>query len=162
MIYLGVKELILGCSHFRGKKLTISEIAERTGIARKTISYLVNHPTDNISVHHLATLAEFFFKEYINFPNRELDQTQPKRHKKIMEEVISTLFQVYPDDPTYRDVVPDFVKATMTPEAITANLMWGFYEAKFQPQYSSERVVGLIDRVEEILKRPKHKERESK
>ena len=149
MIYLGVRELVDSIGVLRDKKLTLTELAEKTGIARKTLSYLVNHPNDPISVQHLGTLAEFFFKEQLAAMKVKFKPDSTHSDQEIMQKILTTLFQVYPDASEFQDVVPDAIKESLKPERITAAMMWYLYEQKHHPEY----VVNKRKQREELLEK---------
>jgi putative transcriptional regulator len=60
MIHLQIKELIAAKSAQWGRRVTISEVAEATGISRMTLNRMMRHQGYNTVTDHLDKLCSYF------------------------------------------------------------------------------------------------------
>ncbi len=60
MLRFRLKELIAEKEFQEGRRVTVGEIAEQTGIARNTLSRILNQPGWNARTEHLDKLCAYF------------------------------------------------------------------------------------------------------
>lgn len=60
MIHLQIKELIAAKTAQWGRRVTISEVAEATGISRMTLNRMMRHQGYNTITDHLDKLCSYF------------------------------------------------------------------------------------------------------
>lgn len=60
MLRFKLKELIAEKEFQEGRRVTVGEIAESTGIARNTLSRILNQPGWNVRSEHLNKLCAYF------------------------------------------------------------------------------------------------------
>ena len=60
MIYIQIKEVMRAKMVAWGRKITLSELAEATGISRMTLSRMINNQGYSTVTSHLDKLCEFF------------------------------------------------------------------------------------------------------
>jgi putative transcriptional regulator len=60
MIHLQIKELIAAKTAQWGRRVTISEVAEATGISRMTLNRMMRHQGYNTITDHLDKLCTYF------------------------------------------------------------------------------------------------------
>ena len=60
MLRFKLKELIAEKEFQEGRRVTVGEIAESTGIARNTLSRILNQPGWNVRSEHLDKLCAYF------------------------------------------------------------------------------------------------------
>lgn len=77
MIYLQITELIQAKKEQWGRKITLSEIADATGISRMTLFRMTKNQAHNTVTDHLDKLCAFFeceLHELVKFvPNSQLN-----------------------------------------------------------------------------------------
>jgi DNA-binding Xre family transcriptional regulator len=124
MIYIDFEGLLEVLSVKSERKATISEVAKETGITRKALSWLKNHPTDSIGSEHLGTLCEYFYHKLHPYllPNRN--------PAVLMHWIVSSLIEVYPDHPDYKcefEMYEGFVSTPTPHSLISPRWLWGIY-----------------------------------
>ncbi len=60
MIHLQIKELIAAKTAQWGRKVTINEVAEATGISRMTLNRIMRNEGHNTLTNHIDQLCSFF------------------------------------------------------------------------------------------------------
>lgn len=60
MIYIQIKEVMQAKRLAWGRKITLNELADATGISRMTLSRMVNNEGYNTVISHLDKLCQFF------------------------------------------------------------------------------------------------------
>ncbi len=60
MLRFKLKELIAEKEFQEGRRVTVAEISESTGIARNTLSRILNQPGWNVRSEHLDKLCAYF------------------------------------------------------------------------------------------------------
>ena len=78
----------------RGSKVSLGEVAEKTGVHRNILSRIINNPRANTSSEHVGKLVEFFFYEYLELG---LDQGFHRSHRELMSFLVASLIQVFPE-----------------------------------------------------------------
>ena len=82
MLRLKIKERIAEMEFRMGRRLTLGEVANATGIARMTLSKMVNHRGHNTQTDNLDRLCRYFdcriedLVEYV--PDEEVEAGEPK------------------------------------------------------------------------------------
>ena len=82
-----------------GRKVTVVQLAENTGISRKVLHRITLRPSENVSTTHIDKLLEFFFVELSKVPNRT------KSDRQLMESLITELVEVFPERGVFAGVV---------------------------------------------------------
>ena len=124
MIYIDFEGL-LNIYESRSKgKLTVSEIAKDTGITRKALSSLKNHPNSSISSEHLGTLTEYFFHKFVPL-------IKPgSSHALLMNWVTTTLIQIYPEHADYKvsdAILQGFSSGSVSQSQFPPSMLWSWY-----------------------------------
>jgi hypothetical protein len=84
----------------RKSRVTLTEIAEATGIHRKIVSRVHNRPGASVKGETIDRLVQFFFEEFVRYARGDLSP------REIMARVVGNLLMVYPDDDAFlRDVL---------------------------------------------------------
>jgi putative transcriptional regulator len=78
MIYIQIKELIKAKKEQWGRKITMAEVAEATGISRMTLFRMVNNQGYNTVTDHLDKLCAFFECEIQDLVRYEPNQLVAK------------------------------------------------------------------------------------
>ena len=60
MIYIQIKEVMKAKKLAWGRKITLSELANSTGISRMTLSRMINNQGYSTVTHHLDKLCAYF------------------------------------------------------------------------------------------------------
>lgn len=60
MIVIQIKELLKAKTKAWGRKITLSELADATGISRMTLSRMMHHEGYSTVTNHLDKLCQFF------------------------------------------------------------------------------------------------------
>jgi putative transcriptional regulator len=60
MIYIQIKEVMKAKMQAWGRKITLNELAEETGISRMTLSRMINNEGHSTVTSHLDKLCSFF------------------------------------------------------------------------------------------------------
>lgn len=82
MIYIQIKELIQAKKAEWGRKITLNEVADSTGISRMTLFRMINNQGYNTVTDHLDKLCAFFECEI-----HELVKYVPGNHKSLQRVV---------------------------------------------------------------------------
>lgn len=132
MIFIDIDGLLNVYEARSGKKFTISDLAKETGITRKALSWLKNHPTSSISSEHLGTIAQCFFFRLLPFTKEGCNPAI------LMDWILRILIQVYPDHPAYRtkEMMSEEVTGIPAPIAfLMPNMLWNSHTLE---KYGSE------------------------
>lgn len=60
MIVIQIKEMLKAKANAWGRKITLSELADATGISRMTLSRMIHHKGYSTVTSHLDKLCQFF------------------------------------------------------------------------------------------------------
>jgi hypothetical protein len=120
MLIIRLREVMELLQQERKSIVTVTEIAEATGIHRKILSRLHNRPGASIKGDTIDRLAQFFFAEFVRYGRSSASP------QKIMEWVVQSLVMVYPDDEL-------FLKAVLS-------------ELKLPPQKAVGKLAGQLRR----------------
>lgn len=109
MIRVSLGKMLHRVNHLRKQKgqerITLQVIHEATGIHRKILSRLMNHPSENTSSEHLDKLAQFFFHEMVAQGLDEGDSGE------LMKRVTTELIEIFPDDLSYWKGLEDIAES---------------------------------------------------
>lgn len=99
------------------RKITYKELSERSGLDKNALSRIVNHPEIIPSAAVIDKLAQFFF--------HELKSRDPAKHRDCMKNIITMMVNVYPDEQSFWDQIPDPLKNN---SSISIDTFWEIYE----------------------------------
>lgn len=60
MIYIQIKEVMIAKKQAWGRKITLNELSEATGISRMTLSRMINNQGHSTVTSHIDRLCAFF------------------------------------------------------------------------------------------------------
>lgn len=60
MIYIQIKEVMKAKAQAWGRKITLNELADATGISRMTLSRMINNQGHSTVTNHIDRLCTFF------------------------------------------------------------------------------------------------------
>lgn len=78
MIYIEIKEMMKAKAVAWGRKITLNELANATGISRMTLSRMINNKGYSTVTSHLDKLCQFFECEL-----HELIKYEPEHHNYL-------------------------------------------------------------------------------
>lgn len=134
MLKVALKEMMAKLDQERRQtgtaRLTVQEIHQVTGIHRKILSRLLNHPEENTSSEHVDKLTQFFFNEF-----RQLDPELDSQ--ELMRKVTADLIQVYPDEEHVWAAV-GVNDATAERFSIPPSAFWKLYQMQSDPIQASK------------------------
>ncbi len=115
------------------RKITLKEVAEKSGCDKNALSRLINHPEVMPSSGVIDKLVQYFF-----FARKELDEiaagpgNKPTSlESRRMQRVIGDFVNVYPDSPEYWNVIPEGMKED---PAINLDNIWAIYDRITNPE----------------------------
>ena len=124
MIRVDLEKMLEGLGEKLKRKVTLSEVAERSGVHRSILSRLINKPLENTSTEHIDRLAQYFFHAYKEAePNFEdVDD------KALMQLVLGHLVQVFPEKGPYQAVIQKLSESGDV-KNLPIYRLWEFYSA---------------------------------
>ena len=102
MIRINFKTLLARVEKTQNRFITLKEVSEKSGCDKNALSRIVNHPDIIPSASVIDKLAQFFFNQ--------LKTDDPTTHRECMNDVLSVLVEVYPDDQDYWKDIPQSLK----------------------------------------------------
>lgn len=81
------------------RKITLEEIHKATGIHRKILSRLKNHPADNTYTEHIEKILVFFYYRFKEIPYQSL------KGRDLMRSLVSDLIDVVPEQGTFPEAM---------------------------------------------------------
>lgn len=88
----------------QGRKVTLKEIAEKSGCDKNALSRLVNQPQIIPSATVIDKLAQYFFFELTR------DEANPHLDRNRMRSVIKDFVSVFPDDEKFWESIPASIR----------------------------------------------------
>jgi putative transcriptional regulator len=82
MIHLQIKELIAAKTAQWGRKVTINEVAEATGISRMTLNRMMRNEGYNTVTNHIDQLCSYFqcdLSELVRYTPSLINSSNPQR-----------------------------------------------------------------------------------
>ena len=138
MLWVSLEQLIDHLKYEAGLSLTLTELSEKTGVSRKTLSKMMNNPTATFSTEQIGMIISYAFDvmwEHYKKTNED-ESRRPQRlrtPRDVMREVLSSLIAFYPSKPEYFKEVTEVLGISPSPtiEELSRHrpsLMWGLYE----------------------------------
>lgn len=118
MISFKLRKLLGDLEKKTGRRITLKEVAERSGCDKNALSRIVNHPEVAPSATVIDKLVQYFFREFKLFD-------QKKREDDLMKEIIQDFVSVIPDDFDYHELIPEQMKGDL--EHLSLETIWGVY-----------------------------------
>lgn len=98
------------------RRITLKEIAERSGCDKNALSRLRSSPHIIPSANVIDKLVQFFFNE--------LKGDDASKHQKIMKSIIQNFVCVFPDDQRYWNPIP---KGIQENPSVSLDDLWEIY-----------------------------------
>jgi hypothetical protein len=124
MIRIDLEKMLEGLGGKLKRKVTLSEVAEQSGVHRSILSRLINKPLENTSTEHIDKLAQYFFHAYKEADANFEDVDDPG----LMQLVLGHLIQVFPEKGSYKTVI-DKLSETGDVTNLPIYRLWEFYSA---------------------------------
>lgn len=100
MIRFNLRKLLGDLEEKHGRRVTLKEVSEKSGVDKNALSRLVNHPDVVPSASVIDKLVQYFFFELAR------DVEKPHLDRNRMRSVIKDLVWVYPDDEAFWAGIP--------------------------------------------------------
>jgi transcriptional regulator with XRE-family HTH domain len=146
MIYVDLQRILFEIAKRTGRKLTLSEVSERSGVHRNIISQINNNPTDRIASDYLAKLAEFFFHVLRHSP-----QKPEKSDKELMNWVFSNLVSMYPDHPVYQEKLSSIEGTGGARIVLPPENLWKIFENESKDTPADELLLDDFKEFSEVI-----------
>jgi transcriptional regulator with XRE-family HTH domain len=107
-----------------GRKVTLKEVAEKSGCDKNALSRLVNQPQIIPSANVIDKLAQYFFFELTR------DGDKPHLDRNRMRSVIKDFVSVFPDDEKFWQGIPASIKNR---SQVQLSEIWDIYTSSHRP-----------------------------
>ncbi len=103
MLIINLRKIMTQLQVARKTKVTISEVAESTGIHRKILSRIYNYPASSVKGETIDLLTQYFFNQFIRCELARKNRISPEL---LMKKVVVELLLVYPDHDSFlKDII---------------------------------------------------------
>jgi transcriptional regulator with XRE-family HTH domain len=132
MIRFNLRKCLKLLEDASGMRITLKEVAEKSGCDKNALSRLINHPEIMPSAAVIDKLLQYFF-----IARKELDKAADKRDlppimdSTRMRKVINDFIAAYPDSPEYWEVIPTGMKDD---PSLNLDNIWEIYERITNPE----------------------------
>lgn len=118
-----------------GRKVTLKEVAEKSGCDKNALSRLVNQPQIIPSANVIDKLAQYFFYELTR------DDDKPHLDRNRMRSVIKDFVSVFPDDEKFWESIPASIRNR---SQVQLSEIWDIYTSSHRPvQLASPKLTDL-------------------
>jgi transcriptional regulator with XRE-family HTH domain len=107
-----------------GRKVTLKEVAEKSGCDKNALSRLVNQPQIIPSAAVIDKLAQFFFNELTR------DSNKPHLDRNRMRSVIKDFVCVFPDSDEFWEGIPPTIRNRAQ---VQLSEIWDIYTGNHKP-----------------------------
>lgn len=107
-----------------GRKVTLKEVAEKSGCDKNALSRLVNQPQIIPSAAVIDKLAQYFFFELTR------DDSKPHLDRNRMRSVVKDFVSVFPDDEKFWESIPASIRNRAQ---VQLSEIWDIYTGNHRP-----------------------------
>ena len=124
MIRFNILILLEKLERKQGRKITLKEVAEKSGCDKNALSRLVNQPQIIPSATVIDKLAQYFFFELTR------DDEKPHLDRNRMRSVVKDFVSVFPDDEKFWEGIPASIRSR---SQVQLSEIWDIYTGNHRP-----------------------------
>ena len=117
MIRINIDKLLKLVEEKTEEKVFLSDIHRETGLHRRVLSRINNHPDKPVTTDTLDKLIQFFFTKFRH------PQANAMQDRELILLIMSELIEVFPDSEDYWKEMPDMAELA-TEETIPISVLW--------------------------------------
>lgn len=160
MIKIDLERLIKDLEGKLNRKVTLSEVAEKSGVHRSILSRIINRPQENTSTEHIEKLAQYLFYAHKEATPEWFDDHEDEY---LMQLILGKLVQVFPEKGNHASLLK---KLSETGSVVDMPIfrLWEFHKASLPPKVEQTPISEANKKLAAKLakEKPKSKKRKTR
>ena len=130
MIKIDLERLIKELEGKANRKVTLSEVAEKSGVHRSILSRIINRPQENTSTEHIEKLAQYLFYAFKEAAPESFDDHEDEF---LMQLILGKLIQIFPESGNHSSLLKKLSETGPVADMPIFRL-WEFHRASLPPK----------------------------